>query len=499
VDHPFQPLARPPLRRQLIFLISVQALFLVGFETFPISPQRTRLQDIEKLVERGKYTEAESLAKVLVAEQATAAGYDLLAFISEMLGKLDQAELAYSKALSIDERFPSSRVRLAIVYGKEGKHSECIRMLESGSPRISEEPEALFYWCQSYLELGNTGKALEISAKVQQLSKKDPNALLSVAKLLLSKDLYTQATPLLRDTVRQLPESAEAHYSLALAFFKAREYEKMWSHVQKAQSLDPKGVRNWLLHAMGLIDIGDFAKAKESLQRVQQLQPENQSGRFLMSRVLLEEGAYEQAINTLNGLINAGFEDQNAHFLLLTAYRRNGEFQKAVEYSLKLTRLFPDSSATYLYAGLELEFLGELQRAEEFFRKAIALGEGSPEVALGARFSLATTLAKKGDHVGAASLLEDLVRENPADIPGRLELGDIYYRTKQYDAAFRVLREAVLLDPRNKRAQFQLGNTLTRLGRQSEAAVHFAVFRDLEQAQDLTEKSHSGVNTKNRK
>jgi tetratricopeptide (TPR) repeat protein len=132
---------------------------------------------------------------------------------------------------------------------------------------------------------------------LRRLRTATPNALLSVAKLLLSKGLYAQATPFLRDAVRQLPESAEAHYSLALAFFKAREYEEMWSHVEKAQSLDPKGVRNWLLHAMGLIDIGNFAKAKESLQRVQLLQPENQSSRFLMSRVLLEEGAYAAVVD----------------------------------------------------------------------------------------------------------------------------------------------------------------------------------------------------------
>ncbi|MDE2962915.1 MAG: tetratricopeptide repeat protein, partial [Acidobacteriota bacterium] len=89
----------------------------------------------------------------------------------------------------------------------------------------------------------------------------------------------------------------------------------------------------------------------------------------------------------------------------------------------------------------------------------------------------------------AVPLLKDVVDADPGEVEARVELGDSYLRTGDYERAVRVLQEAVARDAKNKRAHLLLGKTFTRLGRHEEAGRHFQVFQELETVAAGTETS----------
>ena len=442
-----------------------------------------QLSEAKQLVTEGKYAEAEASVRALMSRQPSPDGFELLGTLYEQQSKLDQAEEAYGQAVSLDPGRHYSKARLGIVYGKKGKYDDCIVVLEKLPQNVRDNPEALFYLCRAYLETGNRGKALETAAMIEQVGEKDPGALLSVGRLLVSKDLNQEAVPLLKEAVNYLPKSSEAHYSLAFALFKMRQYDEMSTYLDRAQDLDPTAPRILLLRALSLLDSGKFSAAKDYIRKAQTLSPGDKFAAFLWGRTLIEEGNYPEAIKLISDLIAGGFNDPNAHLSLINAFRRNGEFEKAVNYALKVVELFPNNPSAQLRAGVELEFLGDFQQAEGYVRKAIALGANDPEILTTAKFSLATISVKTGNDAEAVRLFEDVIRINPSDVYARVELADLLHKTRQYEPAAKILQEALAFDSRNKRAHFLLGNVLTKLGKTAEAQQQFKMFEELEKSE----------------
>ena len=457
------------------------------------------LSDAERLVREGKYAEAETAVRTLVTRQPSADGFDLLGYIYEQQASLDRAESAYNQALKLNADRNSSKARLGIVYGKKGRFAECIAILESLRGAVSNNPEALFYLCRAYLESGNKSKALETAGMIELWEDKDPGALLSVGRLLVSKDLFEQAVPILKKTINRMPGSSEAHYSLAFALVKMHQYDEASGYLDKAHNLDPAAPKVLLLQALVFLDDGKLPQAKDLIRKAQALKQDDKFAAYLSGRVLIEEAAYKEAIKLLTDLIASGFEDPNAHLSLTTAFRRNGEFQKALNHALKTAEIFPNNPAANLRAGLELEFLGEYEQAEPFLKKAASLAANDQGILTAAEFTLATISAKEGKNADAVRLLEDVIRANPKDVQARVELADIHHKSGQYEAAVKVLQEALSVDSRNKRAHFLLGNVLTKLGKTTEAEQHFKTFEELERSADEAQSGKPTIYTQSTK
>ena len=439
----------------------------------------------------GKYAEAEQKLRLFVDRQPTANGYSLLGHICETREKLLAAEKAYKKSLHLNPRLEISKIRLGIVYGKGGKFAQCAASLRILGSRIHSNPEALFYLCLSYLETGENPKASEIATIVAGSSPNDPEALLSILRLLVWKQLYPESLPLLKITANRLPKSGKAHYLLALALFRTGKNEEMWTPLETAHRLEPNSVETLLLYATALLEANRPSEAKEYILKARKLEPNDPRSRYLQGQVLIAEGAYQQAIDDLNAMIREGSKDPDVHLLLLTAYRRKGDIHVAMNYALKVAQLFPDNPLAQLNAGSDLQVLGRFQEAEAHLRKAVDLAGKDAEILMKAKLNLANVLVKQGNDVAAKPLLEEMVRADKSDVSSRLELGDSYLRASQYESALRVLGEAISLEPKNKRGHLLLGKTLTRLDKHEQAREHFKIFQELESAEGAGDKPSS--------
>ena len=479
----------------IVCLLSLSMLLPQLYALPSLQSPAIQLGEANKLLMEGKSAEAEALVRALMSRQPSPDGFDLLGTIYEQQSKLNQAEEAYGQAVKLNPANQYSKTRLGIVYGKNGKYADCVGVLEKLPQNIQDNPEALFYLCRAYLETGNSARALETAAVLEHLGGKDAGALLSVGRLLVSKDLNQQAVPMLKNAVNLMTKSSEAHYSLAFALFKLHRYDEMSTYLDQAQNLDPTAPRILLLRALSLLDSGKFSAAKDYIRKAQTLSPGDKFAGFLWGRTLIEEGNYTEAIKLISDLIAGGFNDPNAHLSLITAFRKNGEFQKAVDHALKVVQLFPDNPSAQLRAGVELEFLGDFQQAEGYLRKAIALGADDPEILRTAKFSLAKISVKAGNDAEAVRLFEDVIRTNPSDVYARVELADLHHKARRYEPAVKLLREALSFDSRNKRAHFILGNALTKLGKSAEAQEHFKIFEELEKAEDSSKSGKPTVYT----
>src|SRR5215831_11324129 len=114
--------------------------FLFSLQIYALSYPTDQFTEAKNLITEGKYAEAEASLRGLVSRQPSPDGFDLLGYICEQQSKLVQAEEAYSQALKLDVERHFSKVRLGIVYGKEGRHAECVAVLEGVYEDVRDNP-----------------------------------------------------------------------------------------------------------------------------------------------------------------------------------------------------------------------------------------------------------------------------------------------------------------------------------------------------------------------
>lgn len=255
---------------------------------------------------------------------------------------------------------------------------------------------------------------------------------------------------------------------------------------------------------------GRFAQAESVLRRYLQQNASSGDAAYLLAYSLLREGkavealaAYTQAAalrkpsaNELRGVAQAYvlLEDYtNADKWLTLSLRMDprsadtwynlgrsrytqNRFADAVECYRKALMLSPRSVKAENNLGLAYEGLNQAQDAELAYRQAIAWQDTVPVAAVSEQplLNLAILLLHGNGMAEAHKLLLQAVAIAPNDAHIHEQLGQVYVRDKNYDAAAGEFESAIRLDPQRGSLHFMLGQTYKHLGRKTEAAAEFA-------------------------
>ena len=123
-------------------------------------------------------------------------------------------------------------------------------------------------------------------------------------------------------------------------------------------------------------------------------------------------------------------------------------------------------------AGHQAPLTGELEAAEENYRKAIALPIAGL-LKLGAYLNLGALLKKKGDLEGAVAQYESAARIDPTQPLIYFNLGVVHRARGYLELALRAYEYAITLDPNYGAAYQNLGVVLFKLGKLPESKRAF--------------------------
>jgi tetratricopeptide (TPR) repeat protein len=349
---------------------------------------------------------------------------------------------------------------------------------------------------------GGRGIAIAQSSSATKQSSNAPAAPSDVERRLL-------------ETMRQQPDSFEAHRALASFYLRKGKVAAALPHLQRAQAIDPSQYANGYDLALVLLQTGKLSAAREQATRTLALKDtgelhnllgdiEERGGNLVAAAEEYQRAAHmdateEHLFDWGNNLLQLrAFEDATKVFtpaiarhprsarlyvgLGIAQYSR-GQYEDAVKSFCQAADLAPADPRPY-------QFLGDMYgvapaMGEEITRRLARFAKAKPRNAQ-AQFHYAMSLWK-GQPAGSPppnlrqieGLLRRAVWLDVKFAKAFLELGILLSDQQRYTEAIQELRHATRLAPDLAQAHYRLSQAYQRIGQAELAAKELELFQRL--------------------
>nr|WP_036236340.1 tetratricopeptide repeat-containing response regulator [Massilia sp. JS1662] len=184
---------------------------------------------------------------------------------------------------------------------------------------------------------------------------------------------------------------------------------------------------------------GEPVKAREVYERVLE-QREYQWARAGIAKIRMANGEFEQARQAFQSVIAENRYYIDAYDQLALTYQNMGKLDEACAILERAAKLSPNSVPRQRNLGNVALKVGNVQMAEQAFRKCIAIGEYSIMKTPDAYLGLARVCGQKNDAKEALRLLLQAQREFAADHPdialrSKITEGLVYHESGDYRRA----------------------------------------------------------------
>jgi tetratricopeptide (TPR) repeat protein len=218
--------------------------------------------------------------------------------------------------------------------------------------------------------------------------------------------------------------------------------------------------RNWL---------SDFTGAVNYYENALRIDSGFTAARASLGNLLIErfnpvrgEELLSQAVKQVDDLTDL----EKYAILALHAVNVENDLPKGIEYTRKLTRLYPDNPTFHNNLGLYYEKSGLIDEALEEYKTAIRI---DPNRVLTYGGLLWTYLAKLGNIDSALVWSGKMIADNPQNAWGYFYLGSAYIALDSINEAERAFQKAREINPYLLENQYRLAHTYRMQGKYKEA------------------------------
>jgi tetratricopeptide (TPR) repeat protein len=438
--------------------------------------------------------------------------YFLLGRHLEGNGKIDDAVVAFKKAIELEPGSAEPRAELAALYARADKPREAVDAAEAALAVDPKNKEANRILGSVLAGLAEQRQALKPGDDVSAYGKRAIAALeiargdgtgelsidLALARLYLDRDRPADAIPLLRRIVMEQPQYAEASLLLAEAqeasgshgaavetltallddqpqFFRGRvqlaelyDRQRKWAEAADAwaavQKLNQRNTEVSARRATALLNAGRAGDARDVLRDALKIAPTDVRLSFMLAQAQRDTGELEAAEATARALHTAHPEDVRTAYLLAQMLEARGRYQEIVDLlkpeiaRQRAAKAKPAQIALLMSSqGLALLQLKRNDDALAQFRDAIALAPDDTSV----RFQFGAALDRIGRDAEAEKAFRDLIAKDPLDANALNYLG---YMLAERGGPSGALDEAVTLIQRALRVEPDNPSYLDSLG-----------------------------------
>ncbi len=280
--------------------------------------------------------------------------------------------------------------------------------------------------------------------------------------------VYRDEVTLFSHVVALNPQARDAHLNLGNALIEAGRNEDGVAASRIAVEQRPDSADAYSNLGLALMNLGRFDEAGEALSRARALDPTHQSALQNSAELLRKQGRYEAAVDAYRAVLRRDDGYALAYAGLGDALYQLQRYEAAVDAlatALRIDPGLPFAGKLSLLMGRATRSLGQLDRAEGFFRDALA---AEPNEAAGL-LELAGVLRAQGRRDEAEALMSRARELRPNDPAHLQNIAEALRKEQRYEEALAAYRDVLAVAPDYAFAHAGMGDTLFRLERFEEA------------------------------
>ncbi|MDA7719833.1 tetratricopeptide repeat protein [Alphaproteobacteria bacterium] len=361
--------------------------------------------------------------------------WNIIGAANKILGQLDDACIAFSKATELNPNYADGFNNLGILLQDQGRFEDAI---VSYAKALAIKPD--------YVEaLNNMGVALHEHGKLT-------DAIRTYKKALAFKSDY-----------------AEAHYNMGNAFKDQGELDGAVKAYKKALAIKPDYVE--ALNNIGATfkEQGKVDEAIGAFTNAVSLDPNNIGAFYNMGICLKQQRKLEKAVEAYNKAVNIKPDHTEAHYNMGVALQEQGKLDTAIEAYTKALAIKPDYAEAYCNIGVALADQGKLEQAVKAYVKALAIKPDYAE----AYCNIGVALADQGKLEQAVEAYNKALAIKPDYAEAYCNIGVALADQGKLEQAVEAYVKALAIKPDYAEAYCNMGLALSDQGKPEEAITAY--------------------------
>jgi tetratricopeptide (TPR) repeat protein len=402
--------------------------------------------------------------------------------IYTQLRKINEAIRDYKNALSLDYENAKVRYKLGMLYYSKGDLMAAIQQLNLSYNNERDFYPAGLQLSGMLIESGSIDRAIDVLNEMlsRNNSVKEISYLLGVAYL--KKGMFINALEVLKDIEDQGKGDPGYHFLLSIIYAIKNDLSGAMDEVEKSLKASPElypafKVKAWLLLKMNRRDDAFAVLKKGTAYR-------NKGAGGFFYRLSMDYIRNSDKGDLLENLVNKTIKVEEAESIRYVPgphkeadetirrktdaiYRliKEGRIYSAIIESKKALSRFGFKSPFYDLLGLAYHRKGDINRAEEYFRKAYNTNTENPIPLI----HLSSVYMEEGKTEKAVSILKDFINRYPDEFPPYFQLGRIFLSVNRLKDAKDAFLKALEINRELIVAHQNLGLIYQRMGLHEKA------------------------------
>ena len=182
------------------------------------------------------------------------------------LDELKEAEEAFLKALSLDDKIVQIYINLADLYYRQHEMLKAIEILQNGVYKIPNEPALRHYLARVYIDDSRYDIAIDQLDAVLEISPKNYDAYWDLGRVYFEMGVWDMAISNYERVLEFVDDNPLIYYNVALAYEANDEVDKAISNHLKAISINPQFPHSYKNLGVLFLARGEKDDAREYLE-----------------------------------------------------------------------------------------------------------------------------------------------------------------------------------------------------------------------------------------
>ena len=360
---------------------------------------------------------------------------DLLAKPGASSADLQEAVLAYRKALELNRRMPEAHGGLVTVLLRQRDTAAAQAQVATMAKAVPGAPSTLYFQSLVAYQTNDLARAREILDLLTRGASPNPQVMLLAGMTNLGLGNLDQAETQLAQASALAPQAAEPRREVAGLLLRRGKAAQALEELKPLLDVEGGDAQAQALAGQAFAQLGDFRAAEAALTRARVLRPGDAKIRVASARMQIQRGQADLGLRELQGVAEAQPDAIEADLILVAAHMQRNDRPAALQALAKAAAKQSKHPVPDFLRGKILEQSGDLAGARQAYEAALSKDSRFRQ----ALDSLAVLDLAKADFAAARKRYEDLVKREPKSASAKLALADVSLRSGARPAAVTAL------------------------------------------------------------